>query len=299
MSDIKVTIIITTYGAPERLGLAIMSVLRQTYPLLELIIVDDNDENSAHRRSTQNLIASLKKLGYVFSYYCHAKNRNGAAARNTGLLHATGDFIGFLDSDDEYHAERVERLVALLKSAPQNVGGIFTGCEFRRNGKRYHTHSAEGVGQFLVETLSCNFKFSTGSNIFLRKSVYDEVGMFDERFLRHQDYEFLVRVFLKYSLAEIPEVLVIKNNDNLNLPPVEILLGVKRLFLKKYSKLLKSLPKTKKVLVLRSQRLQIAEAAAREKNFQVCWRNVKKVSRLGGFKFLEIARIVLLFLRWT
>jgi len=62
--------------------------------------------------------------------------------------------------------------------------------------------------------------FGTGSNIFIRKSVVDELKGFDEAFLRHQDYEFLVRVFEKYTLEAIPEILVIKNNENLNLPDV-------------------------------------------------------------------------------
>lgn len=62
--------------------------------------------------------------------------------------------------------------------------------------------------------------FCTGSNIFVRRAVIDELNGFDEAFLRHQDYEFLVRLFEKYSLIALPDILVIKNNENVNMPDV-------------------------------------------------------------------------------
>ena len=104
----------------------------------------------------------------------------------------------------------MEECVAAMENTDEIFVGVYTGCEFRRNGKTYNTITDVKSGNFLKETLAGTFMFCTGSNIFVRRRVIEELGGFDESFLRHQDYEFLVRLFEHYSLKAIQKVLVIK-----------------------------------------------------------------------------------------
>ena len=130
--------------------------------------------------------------------------------------------------------DRLQKCFDIMENAADSIAGVYTGCEFRRGGKVYHVENNVKPGNFLVDTLACKFMFCTGSNIFVRKSVVDELNGFDGAFLRHQDYEFLVRVFEKYDLAAIQEPLVIKNNENFNLPNLEKQVAIKKQYLDKF-----------------------------------------------------------------
>ena len=188
----KVSVIIPSYGMPVFLSNAIQSVINQTYEDWELIIVDDNDPKTVFRKKTETLVMDFANKDARINYIKHPCNRNGAAARNTGIAQARGEFIAFLDSDDEYLPQRLEKCCDLLSKCDSSVAGVYTGCEFRKQGKTYNVIRNVRSGNFLVETLACTFMFCTGSNIFVRKSILDEMNGFDENFIRHQDYEFLV-----------------------------------------------------------------------------------------------------------
>lgn len=260
---VKVSVIIPTYGVPIYLDQAIQSVIHQTVNEWELIVVDDNNPQTEGRTKTEQLMDKYQEDSRII-YIKHEKNHNGAAARNTGLNRTSGEYISFLDSDDEYHPERLQKCLAAMEAAFSNVAGVYTGCEFRRKGKVYHAETNVRSGRFLTETLACTFMFCTGSNIFMRKSVIDEIGGFDESFLRHQDYEFLVRVFEKYSIIGISEVLVIKNNENFNRPNVEKQEQIKNQYLTKYRYIIDELPQEDQRYIEFCSYIALAEAAMSE-----------------------------------
>lgn len=234
-----VSVIIPTYGIPVFLDKAINSVLNQTFSDLELIIVDDNNSDTEARICTETLIDQFsdKRIKYIQ----HDRNRNGAVARNTGIAHSSGQYIAFLDSDDEYFPNRLQKCVNVIHKLPPEVGGVYTGCEFRCKGRTYNKYKDVKSGNFLAETLACSFMFCSGSNIFVRREVVKQLNGFDESFLRHQDYEFLVRFFEHYNLEAIPEILVVKNNENFNVPPVEKMVTIKEQYLTKFQLIIDSL----------------------------------------------------------
>lgn len=226
-----VSVIITTYGEPKYLKNAILSVLNQTYQNIQLIVVDDNDNNTQNRLETEILVEELRRLK-KFEYYKHDRNRNGAYARNTGIKYATGEYISFLDSDDAYFLNRIEVIISRLPSSGHM--GAYSGCLFKYMRSEKAKRKAVS-GNFLYKTLCTSFNFYTGSNLFIKKTIVDELKGFDVDFIRHQDYEFLARYFSKgYTLLGISEILVIKNNINLNLPNIDKMKIVKRLFLEKF-----------------------------------------------------------------
>lgn len=285
----KVSVIIPTYGKPIFLENAICSVQKQTLSDWELIVVDDNNPDTDARIQTEQLLTKFETDNRI-KYIQHPCNKNGAAARNTGIAEARGEYISFLDSDDEYFPTRLEQCCEKLDNCESNIAGVYTGCEFRRDGKVFHTETNVKSGNFLLETLACTFMFCTGSNLFIRKEAVDAVNGFDESFLRHQDYEFLVRIFERYSLVALPEVLVIKNNENVNVPNVEKMKSIKEQYLEKYQEIIDALPEMQKQYVYHSQYIQIAEAALRTKKNNLAKEYYDKAVRSGKLTLKEKAR---------
>jgi glycosyltransferase involved in cell wall biosynthesis len=266
---IKVSVIITTFGRPDYLEKAIKSVLKQTLDSIELIIVDDNNPDTEARLLTESMVENLINSNEKIIYLKHEYNKNGATARNTGVAKAKGKYISFLDSDDEYYTERLEKCFDKIEQCSNKIAGVYTGCEFRKKGKRYHVHNKVHGGNFLVTTLANKFMLSTGSNIFIRKCVVDGLGGFDEKFVRHQDTEFLVRVFEKYDLEAVSEVLVIKNNENLNLPDVYKMIDIKERFLHKFKPIIQALNKNNQRFIYQNHYISLAEHALRTKQFSL------------------------------
>lgn len=260
----KVSIIMPTYGRTDFLFESIESVFSQTYGDFEFILVDDNNPDSSFRKQTSEIVQRHEKFGHKIKYIQHPCNLNGATARNTGFAHSSGRYISFLDSDDFYDPKRLEVAVSVLEGTPADVGGVFTGVEFRRNGKKFATHLDVLSGNFLVETLACQFMLGTGSNLFVKREVFERLHGFDEAFERHQDYEFLVRFFERYQIAARAESLVIKNNENFNLPPFRRSYGIKKQYLEKFHPLVSSLSDVDKQYVMAKNYEALGEHALRE-----------------------------------
>lgn len=290
----KVSVIIPTYGRPDHLERAIDSVLNQSFRDLELIVVDDNNPESEARAETEKILSSRICQDNRVLYLKHPRNLNGAVARNTGIRISKGQYIAFLDSDDEYFLDRIEKCVSVLDDADSCVAGVYTGCEFREGGKTRRRFSGVHSGNFLVETLSTRFMFCTGSNIFVRSGVIRDLDGFDESFSRHQDYEFLVRLFEKYSLIAIPEILVIKNNENVNLPDVRKMIEIKRQYLEKYRSVIDSLDDSSRNYILRSNYIQIAEQAARSREKEISRDYYKRAESICRLTVKETIRRILL-----
>ena len=282
-----ITVIIPTYGNPIYLEKSVNSVLNQTYSELELIIVDDNNPDTEARKQTEAIVQRIIDMDERVKYIKHEYNKNGAVARNTGFAVAKGKYISLLDSDDEYMPERLQKCFDMMENASVNIAGVYTGCEFRRGGKVYHVEKNVKPGNFLVDTLACKFMFCTGSNIFVRKSVVDELNGFDGAFLRHQDYEFLIRVFEKYDLVAIQEPLVIKNNENFNLPNLEKQVAIKKQYLDKFKYIIDTLPEKDVNFIMHGNYINVAENAMAENNFKVANEFYSKASLYGGLSARE------------
>lgn len=279
---VKNSVIIPTYGNPVFLEKSINSVLNQSMNDLELIIVDDNNPNTEARSNTEYLVNKYLKNDNRVIYLKHDYNMNGAVARNTGFSVAKGKYISLLDSDDEYMPGRLQKFYDVMEHSDSKIAGVYSGCEFRRKGRKYHVEDSVPSGNFLAETLACTFMFCTGSNIFVRKSVVDELEGFDGSFLRHQDYEFLVRLFLKYDLIGLPEVLVIKNNEYFNRPNAENAIAIKRQYLDKFKTIIDNLSDKDRCFIYNRQAVSIAESAMAENKIRLANHYYKIASRYGS-----------------
>lgn len=292
-NNINISVIIPTYGNPKFLDASIKSVINQTYQYWELIIVDDNNPETAARKMTEELVLNYLKSDSRIKYIKHECNKNGAVARNTGFAVAKGKYISLLDSDDEYLPKRLQKCYDVMERASLKIGGVYTGCEFRRLGTTYLKYKEVKDGNFLVDTLACKFMFCTGSNIFVRKSIVNELNGFDGAFLRHQDYEFLVRLFEKYSFVSIPELLVIKNNENFNLPNLEKQIAIKKQYLEKFKYIIDKLSQKEINYIMHGNYINIAENAMAQNKFKIANEFYSKARQYGGLSIREWSRRII------
>ena len=197
MSLPLVTVVITTYERPENLMRAINSVEKQTYPNIEIIVVDDNGNGTEWQVKTEALLRPLVN-GNRIKYIAHDVNRNGSAARNTGLAYASGEYINFLDDDDEFSVNKIEESVSVLEK-DRSVDGVFCSTVFK-NGASSMLFDNPPSDTPAADLLLGKLFFNT-STLCFRKDALKSIGGFDESFRRHQDYELVVRFCCKYKLV--------------------------------------------------------------------------------------------------
>ena len=195
-----VSVLIPTYGGGQYLRRTIDSVLAQTYPHFEVIVIDDNGVGTENQKKTQAVMEQYKDESRVI-YICHEVNRNGSAARNTGFARSKGDYICLLDDDDEFTPEKLERQVAGLEQHPE-CGLTYCSREMYVNGKRTSVKQALPSDDFFFDLVTHRRGISSGT-LMVRRSVWEALGGFDETFLRHQDYEFTARVAAAYPILPL------------------------------------------------------------------------------------------------
>ena len=120
-----VSVIIPTYGRSAYLPRCVCSVLEQSYSAVEIFVVDDNNPDTEARRETEKAMEQFADNPKVH-YLRHDKNRNGSAARNTGLRAASGKYVAFLDDDDMFVREKIEKCVARMESLDDSYGMCYS-----------------------------------------------------------------------------------------------------------------------------------------------------------------------------
>lgn len=214
-----VSVIIPTYKRPEMLPRAINSVLNQTYPNVDVIVVDDNNPNTEGRALTERLMASFEKYPRV-RYIKHNYNKNGSAARNTGARATNAKYIAFLDDDDEFLPRKIECQVNILESRGEEWGACYSKYRLHNLDGRVKEGNECREGYLYVEMLTRDFALGSGSNMFVRKSAFDTINGFDESFERSQDIEFLTRLLKLYKMAycdELGLIAYVETKRNLDL----------------------------------------------------------------------------------
>jgi glycosyltransferase involved in cell wall biosynthesis len=202
-----VSTIIPTYNRAHLVREAVDSVLAQTYPNVELIVVDDG--------STDDTQAQLKRYGNRIRVLTQ-QNAGPSAARNRGIEVSRGDLISFLDSDDLWLTTKLERQVSLLQEAGESVPCCLCNILMRwsdRDIPSFEISSlqpfvAEGIWNNVAEVLATRFVlFNQGA--LVRRHVLSTIGGFDESLRLLEDYELALRLSLQGPWAFIEEPLVV------------------------------------------------------------------------------------------
>ena len=211
MKNILVSVVIPNYNYGRYLAETIDSVLAQTYPNIEIVVVDDGSTDAS-----LEILARYEKNGIKV---VRQKNSGVGAARNNGARNSSGDLIAFLDSDDIWLPEKTEKQIERLL-ADKEFGLVTCGVsEFDVSGNTIETHTKGKEGWCAEDILLIKpVTAGPGSSSLIWRTVFEKVGGFDERKEMHpsEDWEFSYRVARAAKIAFVPEVLVAYRNHGGN-----------------------------------------------------------------------------------
>jgi glycosyltransferase involved in cell wall biosynthesis len=197
-----VSVIIPAYNRYHTLKRAITSILNQTYKDIEIIIVDDGSDDET------------KKIQDEFDIlYLRQKNRGVSSARNKGIKVSKGEWIAFLDSDDEWYKEKLQKQMEFFKNNP-HIKVCHTGEKWIRDAKevKYPKRLKKPSGWCFEDNLqTCKI---AASSIIIKKEVFEKVGYFDEEKRVCEDYDMWLRISKEYKIGLLEEKLITKHYSN-------------------------------------------------------------------------------------
>ncbi|MDD3806406.1 MAG: glycosyltransferase [Candidatus Marinimicrobia bacterium] len=196
----KITVIIPVYNREQYIKRSIDSVLQQTRPADEVIVVDDG--------STDATPSLLKNYGDKI-LVVHQKNRGVSAARNLGISRASGDWIALLDSDDEWLPDKLMIQEQWLRENP-----TFRICQTEeiwiRHGKRVNPMKKHQKYHGDIFIHSLKLCLVSPSAVLFEKSLIEEMGGFDESLPVCEDYDLWLRISLHYPIGLIQKAGILK-----------------------------------------------------------------------------------------
>lgn len=194
----EISVIIPTFNRFKLLQRALSSVFNQSYLPKEIIVVDDGSTDET--KNIQNLL----HVKYIYQ-----PNKGVSSARNLGIKHATSQWIAFLDSDDTWHKDKLALHVKLHEQNP-SLHVSYTNEKWIRDDKEVKIPKkfAKYSGYIFEHCLShC---IIAPSSVFIKKEVFEEVGVFDESLEVCEDYDLWLRITSLYPVGFIDKPLITK-----------------------------------------------------------------------------------------
>jgi glycosyltransferase involved in cell wall biosynthesis len=210
-----VSVIVPVYNVEQYIAETIRSVLNQTYPHFELLIIDDRSPDASVEICQQFQDARIRIISQ--------ENRGLAGARNTGIRQAQGDYLAFLDGDDLWLPEKLAKHIEHLEASPQ-VGVSFSRSEFvDSQGQSMGIYQMPKLTEITPDHLLCRNPIGNGSAPVIRREVFAEIKFksdlhgtveycyFDQSFRQSEDIEcwFRIAAQTNWKIEGIPEALTL------------------------------------------------------------------------------------------
>ena len=238
------------------------------------MVVDDNEKGSPESLYVFNLLNSItdKRVRLV----TQPKHINGAEARNAGVRSSQGEYIAFLDDDDEWDPTKLEKQIRVLKENTE-IDGVSCLYHELENGIVFHScppYSSENLHLKIFERRVAVFT----STILLRKHALLESGLFDVTLKRHQDLQLLLDFTKNHQMYVINEYLVKLHSDStINRPSYERLVNIKKDFFKACNAHLELYSKSVQKTILGVHYFELAFAALKEKKYGKAFKHIINV----------------------
>ena len=201
-----ISVIIPVHNREAYISKAIESVLNQTFKNFQLIVVDDASSDDTY----------FSILPYLednrLTYYYLDKNRGVSYARNFGIKNATGDLIAFLDSDDYWLPEKLEKQVKYMLK--KNLKICQTDEFWLRKNKFVNPRKKHKKISGDIFLKSLELCIVSPSAVMIDREVFECVGIFDEKMPACEDYDLWLRVSLKYNVGLLNEKLIVKRGGH-------------------------------------------------------------------------------------
>ena len=192
-----ISIIIPTFNRADCIGAAISSVLNQTFQDFEIFVVDDGSNDN-----TQEVVCGFNDSR--IKYQRQKKNTGCAGSRNIAVRNSSAKYIAFLDDDDEWLPEKLQRQASFLETSSPEVGGVHTGCFLvEKDSGRMKATSDGGNG----DAQMWRNNIAT-SSLLVRRECFSRVGFFDETMLCASDYDMWIRISKVFRFGYIDTPLV-------------------------------------------------------------------------------------------
>jgi glycosyltransferase involved in cell wall biosynthesis len=230
-----VTTIIPVWNRPKFIVRAVESVISQSFPVTEIIVVDDASTDDtplvldALAKATNNLV--LIKL---------SENVGAAKARNTGANAAKGEFVAFLDSDDRWYPQKLEKQIKELEANKDIVAVLCGARETTEECSFVHTPRADLSAMALYRS---NMVGAGGSSAVVSKKAFEQIGGFDVSLPSCQEWDLFIRLAEIGAIGVVREELVEycrHSGTRISNDKSAVLLGHKMVFTKIYARLSKS-----------------------------------------------------------
>lgn len=288
----EVSVIIPTFKGSNSISIALESLRKQTFKNFEVIIVDDNGEGTKEQQATECAVKNFEDELNI-KYCIHKTNQNGAVARNTGLENSCGKYVAFLDDDDIYLNNRLFNAVQTL-DAEKESDLLFCSVLIQRNGKFVEVIKpaySEDIQKALIVNTSL---FGTGSNIFLRRTVLEDVVGFDESYSRRQDNEFLLRALEKHSYTIIDALDIVKrNNGSANIPSYFKLVNANAKYFKDFAMCFNRLSESELAVYRENECARLFFCSLMNENYETKETAKAELNRYRKLKLKELVQFAL------
>ncbi len=206
-----VSVIIPAYNSAKHIDECLQSVFNQTYSRTEIVVVDDGSVDS-----TREVLAPYIWQGKI--KYLYQANQGPAAARNLALRNSIGEFVAFVDADDVWLPQKLEKQIAILTNN-EEVGMVYSDSEWfgeeggRRKEISYENRKAEYFRRGRIYNALLGFNFIPTMSVVVRRSILKKTGLFLEeirvhRFSFGEDLELWLRIARICNVEFTPEKLV-------------------------------------------------------------------------------------------
>jgi glycosyltransferase involved in cell wall biosynthesis len=212
----KISVIIPVYNRGDLLARTINSVINQTFTDFELIVVDDGSTDN-----TKDVVQDFVKKDSRVKYF-RQKNSGGAAGpKNTAIKYCTGEYVAYLDHDDEWFPTKLEKQLKIFENSSRNLGLVSCNILIVNQSKNLRESrmmlSNPSIADMLLRPSSYAF---SNSSVLIPKTVIDIVGPRDENLKVSDDHDYFLRVALAgFKFDFVDEVLVkyyFGDNSNLS-----------------------------------------------------------------------------------
>lgn len=258
-----VSVVIPTYKRFDTLSRAIKSVAFQTYPNIEILVVDDNEPGDNYSCGVRKMISDLSVPN--LKLVTQKRHINGAAARDAGIIEAKGEYIAFLDDDDMWLANKIEREVEFIRGLPDEVGAVSNRKVFINDNRIDHiSEEWEADSQQNYKVISKQLNIQT-CTLLIKRTCLDETGYFDPNLKRHQEVQLMGCFTTKYRVEFLNEILtIIDSTDVMNRPNSEKLMEYKKDYFNSLRPVISKYSKHKQKLIYAHNMTEVAYALYRD-----------------------------------
>lgn len=215
----KISAIIPAYNSQDFILDAINSIKNQTHPVDEIIIIDDGSTDNT-QQIVENIRGEIK--------YLKQKNQGPSAARNAGIKIAKGDWIAFLDADDQWTIDKIEKQLTVLSHSPelhliagdmQEIGianELITQSVLAKHSllEQFQANQSLAINNALAKLVTKNF-IPTGT-VLVKRTTLIEAGMFNSAIRFGEDLELWAKIAAKHPITCMPEILMLRRLHNQN-----------------------------------------------------------------------------------